>query len=201
MPTKRDKATTQAHDGQVIAGIKKDLQSATTIMLIGEAYTPTSLIALYQSRIDAANAVATTKAKYTEAVATYQAINTKGVAVNRAFEQYVVNAYGRTSTVLADFDFTPSKRATLTPEQKAAAAAKRLATRKARGTTGPKAKLATTGQTVELAALKAAVASATAAPVTAPVASPVHAPTVAPAPAPEPVGANGAPPAATAQKA
>ncbi|HEY8038591.1 MAG TPA: hypothetical protein VIF15_02305, partial [Polyangiaceae bacterium] len=50
--------------------------------------------------------------------------------------------FGTQADVLADFGMTPRKAATpLTVEQKAAAAAKRKATRAARGTKGPKAKL------------------------------------------------------------
>jgi hypothetical protein len=63
-----------------------------------------------------------------------------------AFIAYVRSAFGNSPDVLADFGLSPKKaRTPLTVEQKAAAAAKRKATRQARGTRGPKAKLSVTG--------------------------------------------------------
>ena len=206
MPNQTNRKPTQASDGQVIAGIKKDLQNVATLPLGGDTYTPTSLVAFFQSRIDAINAVALAKAHYQAAIATYQAINTKGTVVARGLRQYVMNAFGVTSPLIADFGYTPPKRATQTPEQKAAAVAKRKATRQARGTLGPKAKLAVTGETVKQAALvanqkPAAAEAASPAAAPAPIPAPVPAPTNATAPAPQPAPANGAPPAATPPKA
>jgi hypothetical protein len=63
-----------------------------------------------------------------------------------AFVKIVRGSFGNQPDVLADFGLEPEKAATpLTVEQKVAAAAKRKATRAARGTTGSKAKLAITG--------------------------------------------------------
>jgi hypothetical protein len=139
------------------------------LLLGASAYTPASLTALVQSRIDAANAVATAKAAWQHAAATYTAVNTQVSVVVHDLKQFVIGAFGTTSPKLADFGFVPRTVTPLTVEQKAAAAAKRAATRKARGTTGPKAKLAITG-TVP------ATASATTAPATT--AAPGQAPTV-----------------------
>jgi len=63
-----------------------------------------------------------------------------------AFVKIVRGSFGNQADVLADFGLEPEKAPTpLTVEQKVAAAAKRKATRAARGTTGSKAKLAITG--------------------------------------------------------
>jgi hypothetical protein len=205
MAKNKNRAATLAIDGQVIAGVKKDLQSVSQLPLGGEIYTAASVVAFLQSRIDAANAVAIAKAQYAAALAAYDAINTKGTGVVTGLRQYVMNAYGKSSPMLADFGFVPPKVTVLTADQKAAAAAKRLATRLARGTVGPKKKLAVTGETVKLAALQANQQPA--APVAAPTAArvptpaPVPAPTVATAPATQPAPANGAPPAPTPPKA
>src|SRR5258708_1950659 len=158
MPNKPNRQSTLARDGQVIVGIKKDLQNVTTLPLDGVMYTPTSVVALIQSRIDAANEVATTKAKHADAITAYKALDTKVTGPATGLKQYVPNAPGKTSPLLADFGFTPRKTTVRTPEQKAAAAAKAKATRAARGTKGPVAKLAITGETVKLAALQAAAA-------------------------------------------
>jgi len=157
-----------------------------SLLLGAKAYTPTSLVAFVQSRIDAANAVVTAKANWQAAVKAYQALNTQGDVVVHDLKQYVIAAFGATSSKLADFGFTPKKVTVLTPAQKAAAAAKRAATRKARGTVGPKAKLAIKGTvpatdptTPATSTAPAATPGQTAAPATAPQnTAPAQAPTV-----------------------
>ncbi len=201
MANRLNRTTKQARDGQVIVGIKKDLQSVTSIPLDGDTYTPTSLVAFIQSRIDSATKVATAKAAWIDATTQYDTIDTKATAVVSGLKQYVMNAFGKTSPLLADFGFSPRKVTVLTPEQKQQAVAKRAATRAARGTKGPVAKLAVTGETVKLAALEAAAArnaapangpsaapaaGPPAAPADGPSAAPAAAPTAAPAPAPAP---------------
>ena len=167
-----NRSTTQAHDGQVIVGIKKDLQNVSSLPLAGSAYTMAALEQLIQSRIDAANAVANAKANWHDASATYDALNTKVTQVVRGLRQYVINAFGQNSPVLADFGFTPPKKVALTPEAAVARAKKAAATRKARGTMGKKQK----------APIKGTVLA------TAPATSPVApAPTLAPAATPSPV--------------
>jgi hypothetical protein len=158
-------STTQAHDGQVIVGIKKDLQNVSSLPLAGSTYTMTALVQLIQSRIDAANTIATARANWLDATAKYEALNTQLTPVVRALRQYVINAFGQNSPLLADFGFTPPKKATLTPEQLTARALKADATRKARGTLGKK----------EKAKIKGTVVT------TAPATSPAPVPTVTPA--------------------
>jgi hypothetical protein len=159
MPTtKPNRLTQQARDGQVIAGVTKDLKSAASIPLDGDTYTPIALVALLQSRIDAANKVAITKAAWHDAITQYEAIDAKATAVVSGLKQYVLNAFGKNSPLLADFGFASRKVTTLTPDQKQQAVEKRAATRAARGTKGPVAKLAITGESVKLAALEAKAA-------------------------------------------
>lgn len=172
----QNRAVKQAHDAQMIVGVEKDLQNVASLLLAGETFTPKSLQAFFQSRIDAANAVVTARAHWLDTVKAFKAIDAKGAVVVRGLHQYVVNAYGAASPQLADFGFTPSKRATQTPEQKAAAVAKRAATRKARNTMGKKAKLAIKGAVVPTTA--PATPAPAPAPVTVPTA-PTHT-TVAP---------------------
>jgi hypothetical protein len=135
-----NRSITQAHDGQVIVGIKKDLQNVSSLPLAGSTYTMTALEQLIQSRIDAVNTVVNAKANWHDAVTAYEAVNTHVTPVVRALRQYVINAFGQDTPVLADFGFTPPKKATLTPEQAVAKALKAAATRKARGTMGKKKK-------------------------------------------------------------
>jgi len=140
-----NKTTTLARDAQVIAGIQKHLQNTSSLPLVGSTYTPADLVKLVQSRIDASGQSDATKATWHSSVLAGETLNTKLTPVLRALRQYVINVFGATSPVLADFGFVPPKSATRTPEQKAASAAKAKATRKARGTMGKKQKKAVKG--------------------------------------------------------
>jgi hypothetical protein len=87
-------STTIEKDEQVLGGIAKDLQTMSNLYLGGTTYTPGSLAALIQSRIDAADAVNTTKASWLAAVKTYQAINTEVTPVVRDLRSWVMAAFG-----------------------------------------------------------------------------------------------------------
>jgi hypothetical protein len=144
MPT-ANRTVTQAHDAQMIAGIVKNLQNVPTLPLGGRVFTPTSLIAFFQSRIDAANAISSAKAQWLDNVQKYGVLDESGNVVARGLRQYVMNAFGVASPLLADFGFAPPKQTLQTLEQKAVAIARRAATRLARHTLGKKAKLAIKG--------------------------------------------------------
>jgi hypothetical protein len=138
--TTPNKTTTRARDAQVIVGIQKHLQNTSSLPLVGSTYTPADLVKLIQNRVDATAQSDATKATWHSSVLAGEAINTKLTPVLRALRQYAINVFGATSPVLADFGFAPPKSATRTPEEKAAAIAKALATRKARSTMGKKQK-------------------------------------------------------------
>lgn len=192
----KSRTNTQGKDTQILQGIAKDLQTMSSLFLGGETYTPQSLTTLIQSRIDAANEATTAKAAWQAAGKAYKALSTKVSVVEHDLKQLVIGAFGATSSKLADFGFTPRKKAVLTPEQKVAAAAKRAATRKARGTMGPKAKLGVKGTvtptppattatpaapTVTTATETAPAAAHATTPATASTTAPVTAPATAPA--------------------
>jgi hypothetical protein len=182
---KPNRTTKQGTDQAVIQGIKLDLQTMTSLPLGGTTYTPTSLVAFIQSHIDAANAIVTAKANWEKAIATYTGIDKQAQVVLHDLKALVLATFGATSPKLADFGYLPRKVTVLTPEQKAAAAAKRAATRKARGTMGPKAKLKVTGATAAANAAASAPAPSASNPQTPTPPSP--APAAAPA-TPAPAG-------------
>ncbi|MGH7270137.1 MAG: hypothetical protein ACREJ3_06865 [Polyangiaceae bacterium] len=136
-----NQTTKQAHDAQVIVGVQKNMQNVPSLQIMGKAYTMAEAIKLIQSRIDAVNAAGSARANWHDATATYKALNAQVTQVVRGLRLYALNAFGQNSPVLADFGFTPPKKATLTPEQQVARAAKAAATRKARGTMGTKQRL------------------------------------------------------------
>jgi hypothetical protein len=162
--TTKNRTSTQGKDQQLISGIQKNLEQMSSLFLGGTTYTPASLVAFIQSRIDAANQSATAKAAWQHAGASYIALNKQADVVVHDLKQLVIGAFGGTSPKLADFGFAPKKVTVLTPEEKAAAAAKRAATRAARGTKGPKAKLAIKGTVPTTAPATAAASTAPAAP-------------------------------------
>jgi Tfp pilus assembly major pilin PilA len=196
-----NRTNTAAKDAQVIVGINKDLQTMSNLPLGGQTYTPSSLAAQIQSRIDAANAVAQAKANWQHLAATYEAINTQTTVIVRELKNLVIGAFGPDSPKLMDFGFAATKRTPLTVEEKAAAAAKAKATRLARGTKSKKAKAKITGATpvaapATLAPAPTALVVNQPAPAPAPVAQApapttpaVVAPVASPAPAPAPTPA------------
>jgi hypothetical protein len=125
---------------QLIAGTAKHLSSTTQVSLLGGSYTPDQITSKLQvlvnlcSDVDAARA--TTKAKIANEAAQMPAL----LAFKSALESYVKAAFGSSPDVLADFGIAPKTRAPLTVVAKAAAAAKRAATRAARHTLGSKQK-------------------------------------------------------------
>ena len=123
------------------------------------SYTPAQVTGQLQNlatlRDDVTAAQATTKAKL--AVETAQAPTL--VAFMHAFIAWVKATYSKQPDVLLDFGLKPNKQPTpQTVEQKAAARAKRQATRQARGTTSKKKKQA----------IKGNVTGVTVTPITAP---------------------------------
>jgi hypothetical protein len=144
MPT-RNRIVTQGRDGQIVRAVHAALSNVASLPAAGRPYSPPELAAVVQRRIDAASAVGQAKAQWLDAVKAYAAADAEAIPVVRALKQYVINLFGETSPVLAEFGFVAPKRASLTPEQKAAAVAKRAATRKARHTMGKKQKKAIHG--------------------------------------------------------
>lgn len=172
MPTtKRSASDEAALAEQLAAGTQKHLSTLTQVIIGSGTFTPaqveTQLQAYATLRNDVDAAKATVKAKLTDEAAQAPALR----AFYIAYIAYIRAAFGNSPDILADFGLQPKKaRAPLTVAQKAAAAAKAKATREARGTKGPKAKLAVTGN----------VTGVTVTPITAPSPAPQPAAQTAP---------------------
>jgi hypothetical protein len=150
MTTKdKNKSSVAALAGKLIAGTGKHLAGTTQVMLVGGSYTPAEVttklqrIVTLRSDVDAAKAAAKTKLAAEKA-------DMPALRIFRdAYVAYVKAAFGNAPDALADFGLTPKKaRTPATSEQKAAAAAKRKATRAARGTMGSKQKRNVKGNVV-----------------------------------------------------
>jgi len=136
---------------KMLAGIQKNLAGATPVTLASASYTIAQvttaleqLVTLYTDVDDAKSAVkAKLVARSTQAPAL--------LSLLAALTTYVKVSYSKSPDVLASFGLVPKKAATpLTTEEKMVAVAKRASTRKVRGTTGKKAKLAMKGDVTDV---------------------------------------------------
>jgi hypothetical protein len=143
--SKPTKADTLARVQAFIAGTQKHFPNGS--FTIGNAtFTTPSLVQLFQSLDDAITGANAAKASAKDAVATMRAVRAKVSPVVQDFKRLLLVTFGSATQTLADFGLEPAKaRKPLTSEENAAAAAKRIATRKARGTTSKKKKLAVKG--------------------------------------------------------
>jgi hypothetical protein len=142
----------------VVAGIEKDLANVQ-VQLAGEQFTVPSLKAVFTDDTAAMNATDDAKKAYQKALLVEKAARARTAEVLGSLRSFLIGYFGkRAVTILGDFAMEPPKTATRTVPDKAVAVAKAKATRAARGTKGPVAKLATTG-TVDAAAIKALIES------------------------------------------
>jgi hypothetical protein len=131
---------------QLIAGTKKHFSTATSVAFGGGTYTPAQVESSLQTLVDLRTAVDVAKAATQAKLAAWEAQSTSLRSYMAAYETFVKATYGKSPDVLADFGLKPKKAPTpLTVEQKAAATAKRAATRAARHTMGAKQKKSVKG--------------------------------------------------------
>jgi hypothetical protein len=124
----------------LIAGTQK--HTPTSTLAFGNAtYASASLVQMFQSLVDAMTAHEVASAKAKDVLPVLRDVVTKVGPVLRAYRRFLVATYGNATETLADYGLKPPKaKAPRTSEQKASAAAKLRATRKARGTTSKKQK-------------------------------------------------------------
>jgi len=116
------------------------------ITLDGTSTTIDAVVNEFQTFVTNRGAIVAALTAVKNKVAAEDAGMTTVEALFTAFVAFVRQTFGASSAVLADFAI-PTRKVPVaqTAEQKAVAAAKRKATREARGTTGPKAKKAIKG--------------------------------------------------------
>jgi hypothetical protein len=141
----RNKAILQQRVRSLIAGTQKEHPTGQ-LTFGGNTYESSALVQLLQNLDGAIAASDAAKAKWNDALKVMQDENAKMQPVIRAYQSYLVSLLGNAPSALAEYGLAPRKVHTpLTVEQKAAAAAKRKATRKARNTMGSVQKKAVTG--------------------------------------------------------
>ncbi len=141
------KKTVATRAGGLITGMKAQYTNgAATLQIGGETVTVDDAIARLQAIVDNRAAVTLARAAAKVKVADENAKLPALLAFMRALVRFIRAAFGTDANVLASFDLEPPKAPTpMTAEEKAVAAVKREATRKARGTTGPRKKKAVHG--------------------------------------------------------
>jgi hypothetical protein len=143
MPRTLKNRTTRADRiRKVKAGLQK-YYASTPLVLAGTSYQPAGLQAFLQADVDANDAATKAKASLRQTAKDAKSTDQATDPVLTAIHSQVEAQYGaapNADTVRADFGYARKTRQPLTAEQKAAAAAKRKATREARHTMGPKEK-------------------------------------------------------------
>ena len=143
IPNTRKNKTTRANlIRQVKAGLTKYFAS-TPLVLAGTTYKPAALQTFLQADVDANDASTAARANWLNTVKVAKSTDAETTPVLRAIQSQVMAQYSEApnaDTVLADFGYSPRKKATKTVAEKTAAVAQAKATREARGTKGPKAK-------------------------------------------------------------
>lgn len=120
----------------LVAGTQKHLPTGS-LTLGGTTYSEQALVQLLQSLADSLASEATANAAWKDALKNVDSTKVKVIPVMESYRSWVLATYGSTPSTLADYGVSPRKVPTpLTAEQKATAALKRAATRKARQTLG-----------------------------------------------------------------
>jgi hypothetical protein len=115
----------------------------------GVVRTPAEIVAGLQQLVTLRADTEAAKATYEKAVASENAARPALLELMSGLVEFVRTTFGNDAPTLNAFGLAPKKkRAPQTVEEKAAAVAKREATRAARHTMGPKAKLAVKGNVV-----------------------------------------------------
>jgi hypothetical protein len=187
--TKASKAAALALVQALIAGTQKHFPNGS--LTFGNAtYSAASLVQLLESLVAVMTALSVAQLTAKDALAAKQGVEAKVGPIVSAYERFIRATFTGATQTLADFGLEPPKaRKPQTSEQKAAAAAKAMATREARGTTSKKKKLA----------IKGNVIGVTVTPVTEPAAATPPAPAQEPV-SPAPTASSTAAPAAATTK-
>jgi hypothetical protein len=183
----------QAQFQAVVAGLLAFYQPTDTFVMSDGTYTRDELIARFQGFVSCCESTKSAYQAWRLQVAQEQSLLGEVRPLRSGVRGIVQARFTKQGPQVLQFGFTPTKTAVRSAASKAEAAAKAVATRKARGTVGKQKKATITGATAEAAAAATATEpSPTAAPSPA---SPSPAPTPAApvASAPEPTATPATP--------
>jgi hypothetical protein len=149
--SKVSKAAEVTQATQLIAGVNKTLATTPSFTVAGTVYTPAQVTTDLQQIVTLITDVDTAKSVVQAKLAVENAQLPALRVVMAALVAYVKLTWGNSPDVLATFGLKPKKAATKpTTMEKVVAVAKRASTRKARGTTSKKAKMAIQGNVADV---------------------------------------------------
>jgi hypothetical protein len=134
------KAGVAAELQALINGINTLLASVDPFILGNETIARADLLAKFQSLLNAANATKAAQTAYHNAVQSERSLTAEVAPLRAQMKLFLLSRFGKTSTQLQSFGFTPNKVPNKPVASKSTQVAKALATRKARGTLGKKQK-------------------------------------------------------------
>jgi hypothetical protein len=130
---------------KAIAGVEKQYANLPAIVLDGVTYKPADVVKILQGQIDAIDTQAAAKVGFHQTAAAQRAASATANAVFLALKTRVFSDFKNQPDVVGEFGLTVPTRHKPKPPTLVKAAEKSVATRKARHTLGPKAKLDITG--------------------------------------------------------
>jgi hypothetical protein len=143
--TRRNKTAALAQVQALIAGTEKHFPNGS-FTLGNTAYTTATLVGALKSLEQAFIVLAAAQASAKDAVTTLRGVETTVAPLSRDYKRFILATFSTAAQQLADFGLqAPKARKPLGSEERIAATAKMRATRRARGTTSKKQKLAIKG--------------------------------------------------------
>jgi hypothetical protein len=118
-------------DQKLIEGLEKHEAILPFLVIAGASFKTADVIGILQARISAAGAAVSTRAAWQTQVKADHDERAKTTTLVSGLRQALQVAFAGSIDALADFGLEPCKTRVVTPEQKAAAAAKAKATRRA----------------------------------------------------------------------
>ena len=143
--TKLNRSSVLSRGARIATAIKTHLSGVPSFTFAGVEYTPEELIKLFEDQIAASQNVGSAKGAWLQAIDTEAGLLRTVDNVVFGLREQVRQVFANNPAVLAAFDFTAREARKLPPETYVVAAAKARATRTARGTLGPKKRLAIHG--------------------------------------------------------
>lgn len=135
---KRGKLNKQSRDRAMIAGVRKHRAVFDQIKVGPERWDADDVIAIFDRHSKSIDEIAHLDAMRTEAIAREKDLERALSLAWRMIVSLLRGHFGPASQTLRDFGIKPQRKKRLSVAEKAVAVAKRKATRKLRGTMGPK---------------------------------------------------------------
>ena len=167
--TTKNNSSTVATCTQRAAATEKYVPATGTIVVHSQPYTQKQIESVYQACLDTRQTLVNLRGQVAAALVAKNQADATMSGFDDGLRDWVATTFGPASQQAVDFGYAKKPPATPTVQVKAAAKVKAEATREARGTKGPKARLKITGSSVATPAPTAAPSpTATATPAATP---------------------------------